>query len=152
MSEKPPAECDLTCPECGAAMRLKKSKYGLFYSCSMFPACRASHGAHPDGRPLGRPGTAEEKVARVCAHEAFDTMYKGPNAPKSKSAAYQWMERVMDLTPEECHIGLFDMDACEELMRMVAEFHRGGRVTRRKTTSHEEQWRAQYAAARRQSR
>ena len=41
------------CLECGASMMLRESKFGLFYGCSTFPVCRATHGAHKDGRPLG---------------------------------------------------------------------------------------------------
>ena len=36
-------------------MVLRNSKYGLFYGCSTYPNCKASHGAHKDGKPLGTP-------------------------------------------------------------------------------------------------
>lgn len=43
----------LPCSECSGSMTLRNSRYGFFYGCSRFPDCRATHGAHPDGQPLG---------------------------------------------------------------------------------------------------
>lgn len=33
---------EVTCPECGANMTLKKGKYGSFYGCSNFPKCKCT--------------------------------------------------------------------------------------------------------------
>lgn len=66
-------------------MMLRNSRYGLFWGCSRFPECRSTHGAHPDGRPLGKPATAEVKQARIAAHAAFDRLWKGSVAARLAS-------------------------------------------------------------------
>lgn len=55
----------VSCGECQAPMLLRESRFGKFYGCTRFPECRGTHGAHPDGRPLGVPANAETKEARV---------------------------------------------------------------------------------------
>lgn len=109
----------LTCPECGAQMVLKysgKFKVPVFYSCSQYPKCRTTHGAHPDGRALGIPANAETKKARIEAHEAFDRLWK--LGGMSRGQAYAWMQQVLSLTEDEAHIGKFTTEQC---VRLVAE-------------------------------
>ena len=66
------------CPECGEPMVLRNSKYGLFYGCSEFPRCKASHGAHKKtGQPLGTPADGPTKKARIRAHDSFVHLCKG---------------------------------------------------------------------------
>jgi ssDNA-binding Zn-finger/Zn-ribbon topoisomerase 1 len=88
-----------------------------FYGCSRFPDCQATHGAHPDGSPLGVPGDHETKLARSQAHAVFDRLWKGPDAQFTQKGAYAWLQRVMRLTPDEAHIGQFNKHQC----RQVAE-------------------------------
>ena len=97
------------CAECGADMALRDSRYGPFWGCVRFPACRGTHGAHPDGRPLGKPATAEVKRLRIAAHESFDATWKGT---RSRTAAYRWLARKMKVHYKECHIGSFDGPQC----------------------------------------
>jgi len=59
----------LTCPECGRRMRLRNSRYGEFYGCSGYPKCRITHGAYPDGRPLGVPGKVKNQPPDLTAGE-----------------------------------------------------------------------------------
>lgn len=105
------------CPECGSAMVLRNSKFGLFYGCIEYPSCRATHGAHKDGRPLGVPAKAETKQARIQAHAVFDQLWRRQHM--SRGGAYRWMQRAMGLSKEEAHIGKFTMDQCEALVRLV---------------------------------
>jgi ssDNA-binding Zn-finger/Zn-ribbon topoisomerase 1 len=107
------------CPECGSAMILRKSRYGLFYGCSAFPNCRSTHGAHPDGAPLGHPADKATRTARVAAHAAFDAMWK--NGGMLRKDAYRWMQGVMRLRKHEAHIAKFDRRQCEELIRHCGE-------------------------------
>lgn len=99
-------------------MVLRDSRYGLFYGCKSFPECRASHGAHPDGRPLGVPGDAETKAARIHAHDLFDRIWR-EGLKRNRGAAYAWMQGVMGLTRDEAHIGAFSREQCEELVRVI---------------------------------
>ena len=130
----------LDCPECGGTMRLKPSRYGLFFGCSNFPQCRATHGAHPDGRPLGTPAKLETKRARMAAHEIFDGLWMGalamydldhPSKPSrdrkrtrrkilrvARRRAYDWLAERLGLPDDECHIGSFDLETCRRVVAL----------------------------------
>jgi ssDNA-binding Zn-finger/Zn-ribbon topoisomerase 1 len=118
--------CEHRCPDCGGKMKLKDSRYGLFYGCVNFPACRATHGAHPDGRPLGIPATKEVKLARIEAHAAFDLLWRrdihGRGGGMRRKDAYQWLRSAMELPADECHIGLFDLSQCQRVVQLVAHY------------------------------
>jgi ssDNA-binding Zn-finger/Zn-ribbon topoisomerase 1 len=107
-------------------MGLKNSRYGLFYACVGFPKCRATHGAHPDGTPLGKPATAETKKWRIRAHEAFDELWKGPKKRMTRGQAYVHMQKLMSMTADEAHIGNFDEDQCVDLIERLAIEEYGG--------------------------
>ena len=111
---------DLKCPECGGDMKLRNSKYGLFYGCVNWTSgCKGSHGAHADGRPLGRPANSETKLARIQAHRFFDLLWR----PQMKrSEAYQWMQQAMRLPENEAHIGQFTTEQCKQLVDLVKGF------------------------------
>lgn len=111
---------DHPCPECGEPMVLRNSKYGLFYGCSSFPRCKATHGAHKDGRPLGIPADKKTKKARMRAHDVFDQLWKDKHM--SRPEAYEWMQEAMDMSEEEAHIGRFTEEQCDELELKVEEF------------------------------
>ena len=109
-------EHDLTCPECGASMRLKPSRFGLFYGCSTWSdtRCPGGHGARLDGTPHGIPANQETKKARQAAHYVFDHLWK--EGHMSRSSAYRWMQKVMGMSPEEAHIGRFNREQCRTLV------------------------------------
>jgi ssDNA-binding Zn-finger/Zn-ribbon topoisomerase 1 len=110
------------CPECGAEMVLRKtSKYTYpdgsprpFYGCSRFPVCRGTHGAHPDGRPLGIPGNEEVKKARNLAHAAFDPLWK--DGHMGRKEAYAWLSEEMGI--EFAHIGAMDEEQCKKVIEL----------------------------------
>lgn len=104
----------VTCP-CGAAMVLRQSRFGPFWGCSRFPACKGSHGAHPDGRPLGVPADEATKRARIAAHQAFDEYWRGIRGMK-RGTAYHWLQGQLGLSAEECHIGRFDAATCRRVI------------------------------------
>lgn len=116
----------LTCPECGGLMVLKlgpqtvdwHAKHPVFYGCAAYPACRCTHGAHADGRPLGTPADAATKRARMAAHEAFDQLWK--SRAMSRKEAYRWLRLVMRMTLEQGHIARFTIAECEELIGHVS--------------------------------
>jgi ssDNA-binding Zn-finger/Zn-ribbon topoisomerase 1 len=123
-----PSDIKLTCPKCGAGMVLRETKKFTykngqprkFWGCSAWPKCTATHGAHPDGRPFGRPGTEEEKKARMAAHAAFDELWK--DGAMSRGAAYAWLAKQLGMTEDECHIGNFGVDACERALAVCVHW------------------------------
>ena len=108
------------CPECGKLMLLRSSKFGLFYGCSAYPQCKATHGAHKNGEPLGIPADKLTKQARIEAHDAFDQLWKGRYMTRDE--AYEWMQEAMEMSEDEAHIGRFDGDQCEDLVYKVETF------------------------------
>lgn len=122
----------VTCPDCGASMRLVEHprKPGeIFYGCSTYPECRATHGAHPDGRPLGRPADKRTRSWRIVAHEAFDQLWQqadqlygeplaGADRARLRSIAraraYRWLAQRFGV--EEIHIGALDADGCQRVL------------------------------------
>lgn len=127
----------MPCPEegCGGVMVLRHSpKYNRkFYGCSNFPDCKAAHGAHPDGSPLGVPADKATKAARIQAHEAFDKLWESAldlytfsRRPSRKHRrgiiqiarrrAYTWLQERLGMTPDDCHIGRFDIETCERVV------------------------------------
>ncbi len=112
----------LICPNCGpefgAVMKLRhrRSDGSPFWGCERFPLCKATHGAHPDGKPLGIPGTPEVKAARRRAHEAFDRLWK--EGGMRRDGAYKWLADAMGLSAEAGHIGAFDVKQCERVVSL----------------------------------
>lgn len=115
--EFPGERHDLHCGECGAEMRLRKSKHGPFYGCSTWPTCDGTHGAHPDGRPKGIPANKKTRLARMRAHAVFDLIWK--QRVKKRHQAYGWMRQAMGLTHSQAHIACFSEDQCEQLIQLV---------------------------------
>ena len=112
---------DHPCPECGEPMVLRDSKYGLFYGCSDFPRCKASHGAHKKtGQPLGTPADGPTKKARIRAHDAFDQLWKGKHMDRGD--AYMWMQEAMEMPADDAHIGKFTTEQCDQLELLVDEY------------------------------
>jgi hypothetical protein len=120
---------DVRCGECGATMVLKESRFGLFWGCRNFQyGCRGTIGAHPDGTPLGRPADKATKAARIVAHDAFDRLWKRGKTREpvmKRGAAYRWMQGAMGMTPDEAHIGLFNVETCERLVDKVNAYLEG---------------------------
>ncbi len=116
---------DPICPKCGSAMVLKttnKFRYpsGLprrFWSCSKWPDCECCHGAHPDGKPFGVPADDETKKLRIAAHEVFDQLWKSRGMRRGD--AYRCMQRMMGMTEDQAHIGMFNADQCRRLIGLL---------------------------------
>src|SRR3989344_7903451 len=112
----------MECPECGAPMTLRettkyKTKKGLarkFYGCTRYPVCNGTHGAHPDGKPLGVPGDKETKQWRIKAHDALDTLSK--KFGYNKADSYKLLQTTMGMNSEKAHIGRFNIEECKTLI------------------------------------
>lgn len=130
---KPPVKATPRCGECGSAMvlRHRKGDNKPFWGCTKWPDCRGTHGAHPDGTPMGKPGDAPTRLARRQCHAVFDplwtqadTLYDLPKHPGArvrerakvlriaKKRAYEWLAEVMEMHPDDCHIGAFNVEQC----------------------------------------
>lgn len=118
---------DVPCGDCGSPMELRASRYGRFYGCTRYPECRGTHGAHPDGSPLGQPADHATRAARMRAHAAFDRIWR--MAPDSypgltveracgiaKRRMYSWLQEQLELDKDACHIAKMDVAQCEQVV------------------------------------
>lgn len=130
--EFPAALDNVKCGECGAVMEVRRGIEGKpFYGCSTFPGCRGTHGAHPDGRPLGIPADKATRKARVEAHRFFDLLWKASEGQKprmTRNQAYAWMRRKMKLSESEAHFSKFTLALCNECVRLIKESYPGVRT------------------------
>lgn len=110
------------CPECGCqAQRVAgKSLYPeqrhlrkmQFYQCA---PCDTRVGFNPrTGRPHGTLAGAQLRRARQRAHRAFDPMWQSGQVTRTE--AYLWLAQQMGLSINECHIGMFDEDQCDQVV------------------------------------
>ena len=111
----------LKCGECDNLMVLKKSMYGLFYSCINYPKCHGTHGAHPWGEPKGIPADEPTKRAREDAHYYFDKLWVEGHIP-SRPKAYTWL--AMKLGIKEAHIAEMNIESCKKVAALCRAFPR----------------------------
>lgn len=82
------------------------------------PAQRNGKGGIGDGTvPLGRLANAELRVAKHRAHEAFDPIWK--SRQMTRRQAYAWLAEKLGISFANCHIGMFDVDACNAVIAAV---------------------------------
>ena len=62
-------------------------------------------------------------------HIRFDSLWKNPNGPFRGSGyrarqdkAYVWLRKLMRMSIDDCHIGMFDAHQCDEAAKHIAEF------------------------------
>lgn len=93
-----------------------------FWECS---PCNAYVGCHkknkkysPNGStPLGRLANPALRAAKSQAHRVFDPIWK--EGSFSRSGAYAWLSKKLDLSKDETHIGLFDVDMCLKVVEAI---------------------------------
>ena len=87
-----------------------------FYRCT---PCDAHVGCHKGTTtPLGRLANAELRKAKQRAHAAFDPLWKGGKRKLSRSAAYSWLAKAMQMMPADCHIGMMDVGQCQRVVEV----------------------------------
>lgn len=112
------------CPYCDSEANLVDSKviygrsYGMVYLCSQYPLCDAYVGVHRGtDRPLGRMANAELREWKKKAHALFDPLWKSKRLSRGK--CYLFLQDMMELTGDEAHIGMFDIDKCKKLVGIM---------------------------------
>lgn len=126
------------CPYCGKESVLVSGKIvyphhrdlaGLsFWQCA---PCDAYVGCHREGvwtiidgekitsdgtLPLGRLANAELREAKQKAHYAFDPIWKR-NADITRHEAYTWLRIALGLSRQDGHIGEFDIEQCNAVVK-----------------------------------
>ena len=84
----------------------------VFYQCA---PCDAYVGCHPGtDKAMGRLANAELRAAKLNAHAAFDPLWR--TGKRTRRAAYVWLSKKLGMRPEECHIGMFDVEMCKRVI------------------------------------
>jgi len=114
-----------TCPYCNQASILVDSaevyhgrSYGPIYLCR---PCKAYVGVHKaTNEPLGRLANADLRRLKMRAHEAFDPIWKSGRMKRKE--AYSWLSSALCIDVNDCHIGMFNEEACEQVVRVCERF------------------------------
>lgn len=90
-----------------------------FWRCT---PCDAHVGCHKNSKkhaPLGRLANAELRLEKMRAHAAFDPLWKlGSMARKE---AYKWLAEQLGVPFSKCHVGMFDVHQCREVVAAVSK-------------------------------
>ena len=82
-----------------------------FYQCV---PCDAYVGCHPGTKnSLGRLANAELRKWKSIAHRVFDPLWRDGHMKRKE--AYKALAEVMNIHPNDCHIGMFDVDQCKKV-------------------------------------
>lgn len=106
----------ISCPYCGLSAKLvggdaiyphRQDLYEKkFYQCA---PCDAFVGCHKGmDRPFGTMANAELREMRKRAHYYFDQLWNACDVG-SRSAAYKWLSRKLEIERSKCHIGMMDL-------------------------------------------
>jgi ssDNA-binding Zn-finger/Zn-ribbon topoisomerase 1 len=133
---------ELSCPYCGAEALLEssllvyKKDYGSVYVCSNYPGCDAYVGCHPGTNiPLGRLADKELRFWKQRAHEYLDVLWKAKvimirkrykkegkkyfyKRGEARTQAYKWLSVQLGIDLKDCHIGLFDVQTCQQVAQI----------------------------------
>jgi hypothetical protein len=116
------------CPYCGAPTELIDSgeiyhgtSYGQAWICR---PCQAWVGCHRGtSDPLGTLANAPLRAARHRAHAALDRLWKrGRRGDRQRrSDTYRWLAAQLGIAQDDCHIGHFDEDTCQQVVEICEE-------------------------------
>lgn len=112
-------EIPTICRYCGGKI-IKSTTRALYakgdvpiYMCSN---CNAYVGCYPDGRPMGKVANTVLRLKRQEAHRIFDQFWKDQGWTRSKG--YRWLAHSLCLEESEAHIGLMEVDECEQVIQL----------------------------------
>jgi len=115
----------MKCPYCNGLAHLKHSSevyqgndFGLIYLCDNYPeACDAYVGVHQgDYLPLGQLSNTQLRNLRRSVHRLIDPLWQ--ERAYSRNVVYGFLADIMDLPLLECHVAMFDDDACKKVLAM----------------------------------
>lgn len=90
---------------------LYDKKFWRCEPCDAYVGCHAT-----TGKPLGRLANAELRRRKSMAHQKFDPLWR--NGGMSRSKAYNWLSNQLRISPDKCHIGMFDIDMCDRVIEV----------------------------------
>lgn len=117
----------MNCNYCGKEAEFMSSKefYGRDYGVNMYVCrpCDAYTSTHGKGKtPKGTLATARLRQLRMTAHSLFDPLWCGRKRQMSRAASYRFLQKLMNMTSEQAHIGMMNEDQCQELILKLKEY------------------------------
>lgn len=114
------------CPYCGGKVSLRDSKiiykkrsYGLVYICDNYPKCSAFVGVHKGTKkPFGTLADINLRELRKRCHSKFDDLWL--NGCMARYKAYEWLQKEMEMTSHQAHIGMFRTKDCLKLLKILS--------------------------------
>lgn len=116
-----------TCHYCGGNVRLVNNaeiyngkSYGEWPLAYLCDCCRAYVSVHKGTHiPMGTLADEPTRKARVEAKNSFNPLWI--NQGMRRSEAYQWLADKMGIPKEQCHIGLFNVEQCKQVIQFSEE-------------------------------
>lgn len=75
---------------------------------------------YPDGSPMGKVANTVLRLKRQETHRIFDRFWREQGW--TRSAAYRWLAQNLHLKEHETHIGMMEMDECEQVIRLCRKY------------------------------
>lgn len=114
------------CPYCGQQTRLvggdviyphrsdlTERKFWLCEPCDAYVGTHENSKRHA---PYGTPANRELRYWRWIVHDAFDPLWKkGSDRQlfRNRKQAYAWLAKQLGMPVGKCHIGEFNVEACQ---------------------------------------
>lgn len=121
------------CPYCHAetiyidSAEVYGKSYGMIYLCR---PCKAWVGVHKgSSTALGRLANDELREWKKKAHSLFDPLWqrkinKGFSKKMARGAGYKWLANELGIDIDLCHIGMFDVDTCKQVVEICKKYYR----------------------------
>lgn len=123
------AHKDLNCPECGAWMEMIWTNYRYrngerrpIYRCLRFPECSGTHGAHPNGAPLGIPADKETRRLRIRVHAELDRVFPPRMDGRREIGRFRRKERIYEWlgTQDLGHVSSMTSIDCRRILKLLS--------------------------------
>lgn len=117
-----------TCHYCEGSVRLANNKeiyngisYGVWPLVYLCDGCGAYVGVHRNTHiPMGSLADEPTREARILAKDAFNPLWISHGMLRAE--AYAWLADAMQIPKEECHIGMFNVEQCLEVVKHVQKY------------------------------
>ena len=110
------------CRYCGGKI-IKSTTRALYpkgVSRSTYASTATPMYCYPDGSPMGKVPTTVLRLKRQETHRIFDRFWREQGW--TRSAAYRWLAQNLHLKEHETHIGMMEMDECEQVIRLCRKY------------------------------
>lgn len=123
----------MQCQYCQGIATLRSSKeiyggrdFGLMFICENYPICDTYVGVHKNSNmPLGILSNKELRYWKKMTHAIFDQRWKSNKKRNARSKAYQWLAKKLNISMDDCHIGMFDIEMCKKTIEICKRDLRG---------------------------